>query len=171
MANQERDEPSGGAATAVKEKGEHLVSEAQQQVQEKAGDVRDQASLQIREQVDRQSTTAGDQIHAVGKALRRSSEQLRAEGKGVPATAVEEAAKRAETFGRYLRDTNADRIIGDVESFARRRPWLTGAAGLVAGFVASRFLRASSQQRYDASRRPAYAGPGDGRQLAEGSVR
>lgn len=151
MASEEWEQQSGGAPAAVKEKGQQLVSEAQQQVQEKAGEAKDQASARLREQVERRSTIAGEQIGAVGSALRKSSEQLRAEGKDAPATAVEQAAKRAESLGSYFRDSNADQIIRDVEAFARRRPWLVGTAGMIAGFAASRFLKASSQQRYETS--------------------
>jgi hypothetical protein len=57
-------------------------------------------------------------------------------------------ARRADDLGSYLKSADADRILGDVEDFARRRPWLTAAAGALAGLAASRFLKASSSRRY-----------------------
>jgi ElaB/YqjD/DUF883 family membrane-anchored ribosome-binding protein len=172
MASQDWEQESGGPTTAVKDKGRELVTDAQQQVQEKAAEVRSEAATRLREQVNRQSTTAGDQLHALGKALRRSSGELRSEGKGAPATVVEQAGQRAETLGGYLRDADADRILHDVESFARQRPWLTGAAGVLAGFLASRFVKASSQRRYETFAYSEYpARRGVGRELVAGDVR
>jgi hypothetical protein len=40
----------------------------------------------------------------------------------------------------------------DVESFARRRPWMLAGVGLLAGVAAARFIKASSEQRYSDSR-------------------
>jgi hypothetical protein len=176
MASRESDQESS-TTTAVKDKGQQLASEAQQQVQEKAVELRKEADVRLREQVDRQSTAAGDQIHAVGQALRRSSEQLRNEGKETPAKLVEEAASRTESLGRYLLDADSNRIIGDIETFARRRPWMTGAAGVLAGFLASRFIKASSDRRYQTSRYETsrYLAPGVSpnyeRELSSGGTR
>jgi ElaB/YqjD/DUF883 family membrane-anchored ribosome-binding protein len=152
MAAEQTSGRPGGAVAEVQEKGQELVSQAQQQVQEKAQEIRGQAEIRVRDQVDRRSTEAGEQVQAIGQALRRSSEQLRREGKDTPAGVVEQVARRADDLGGYLQAANADRILGDIEDFARQRPWLTGAAGALAGFVASRFVKASSSRRYDAYR-------------------
>ena len=161
----------------TEESDQGLVGEAQQQVQEKAVEIRDQAGVRIREQVERQSTTAGQQVQAVGEALRRSSTQLRSEGKETPAGVVEQVARRAQSLGEYLERADGDRILGDVESFARRRPWLTGVAGLTVGVLASRFLKASSDRRYEASRftpaqgASARQAPAAARELVSGGLR
>jgi hypothetical protein len=60
--------------------------------------------------------------------------------------------------GDYLKGASGDRILRDVEDFARRQPMLVAAAGLALGFAASRFLKASSSRRYES----AYRGSGDG---------
>jgi ElaB/YqjD/DUF883 family membrane-anchored ribosome-binding protein len=138
-----------GTAEQVEERGGELVSQAQQQVQEKAQELRGEASSRFREQVDQRSTQAGEQTRAIGEALRRSSQQLRTEGKDAPARMVEQVAQRADDLGGYLESANADRLLRDVEDFARRRPWLTGAAAAAAGFLASRFVKASSSRRYE----------------------
>jgi hypothetical protein len=36
-----------------------------------------------------------------------------------------------------------------VESFVRRRPWLAAGTGMFVGFLASRFLKASGDRRYE----------------------
>ena len=40
-------------------------------------------------------------------------------------------------------------MLHDAEDFARRRPWAVAGIGLIAGLAASRFLKASSERRYD----------------------
>ena len=54
-------------------------------------------------------------------------------------------------FGGYLKDADADRILHDVEDLGRRQPWAVIAGGLAVGFMASRFLKASSSERYRSS--------------------
>ena len=63
--------------------------------------------------------------------------------------AVDKIAEQTEHLGQYLQAADAERILADVESFARRRPWLTAGAAAAVGFVASRLVKASSERRYD----------------------
>ena len=137
------------AALEVTDKGEELVSAAQQQITSKAHELGGDATFQIREQLDQRSTQAGEQLQSIGKTLQSGANQLRSEGKDVPARVVEEVARRAEDVGGYLQSAEAHRILGDLEGFARRRPWLTAGAGALAGFLASRFVKASGNRRYE----------------------
>jgi hypothetical protein len=102
----------------------------------------------MREQVDQRSTQAGEQVSATAQALRTTSRQLREEGQDAQAQAAEKAAHHAERLGGYLSESNADRILGDLEDFGRRQPLAVIGLGVAAGFVASRFLKASSRERY-----------------------
>jgi len=126
-----------------------VVSQAGQQVQEKAGEVKSQVGDKLREQVDQRSTEAGEQVTAMSQALRSSGEQLRNDGNETPAKLIEGAAQRVDRIGSYLRDSDSNRILGDAESWARSRPWIAAAAGALVGFAASRFLKASSSRRHD----------------------
>ena len=139
----------GGAVAEVKEKGEELVSSAQEQISTKAHELGGEASFQIREQIDQRSTETGEHIQSIGKVLHSSANQLRSEGNDMPAKVVEEVARRRDDLGNYLRSAQADRILDDIERFARRRPWVTAGVGVLAGFVASRFLKASGDRRYE----------------------
>jgi ElaB/YqjD/DUF883 family membrane-anchored ribosome-binding protein len=133
----------------AKEKGSEIVSAAQQQVGAKASELREDAAFRFREQVQHRSIQAGEQVQAVGTALRSGTEQLRREGKGAPAEIVDSLATKADQLGQYLKTADTDRIVGDVEAFARRRPWVTAGIGAAVGFAASRFLKASSDRRYE----------------------
>jgi ElaB/YqjD/DUF883 family membrane-anchored ribosome-binding protein len=149
MATEQTSGRPGGAVAEVKDKGEELVSSAQEQVSANAHELGEQASFQVREQLDQRSTQAGEQMQSIGKTLQSGANQLRSEGKDVPARVVEEVARRADDVGGYLQSAEADRILGDIEGFARRRPWLTAGVGALAGFLASRFVKASGSRRYE----------------------
>lgn len=129
---------------------EGLATQVQQQVQEKAQDLKGQASEKLRTQLDTRSTDAGDQFSSLAAALRRAAQELEGDGKSPPANVARQAAGQVERLGGYLRDGNADAFLNDVEQFARRRPWAAGGIGAVLGLAASRFLKASSGRRYTA---------------------
>jgi hypothetical protein len=117
-----------------------------------------QARGRFRDQVDQRSTQAGDQVQSAAQDVRSIAEQLRGQGKDTPARVAEQVADRAESFGTYLRDADGERLLQDIEDFARRQPWLVAAGGLALGFAASRFLKASSSRRYQARPDRSYAG-------------
>jgi hypothetical protein len=152
MATDTSGSQPSGAVAEVKDQGKELVSTAQEQITDKAQELGEEANFQLREQLERRSTQAGWQIQSIGKTLQSGANQLRSEGKDIPAKAVEEVARRADDLGAYLQSAEADRILGDIEQFARRRPWLTAGAGALAGFLASRFLKASGDRRYEGVR-------------------
>ena len=64
--------PSGAAV--VKDKGEELVSAAQEQFTAKAHELGGEANFQIREQLDQRSNQAGEQLQSIGKTLQAESE-------------------------------------------------------------------------------------------------
>jgi hypothetical protein len=142
----------GGTVAEVKDKGEELVSGAQEQFSTKAHELGEDASFKVREQLDQRSTQAGEQVQAMGQALHSGVEQLRSEGKDVPARVMAQVAERAEDLGAYLQSARADQMLADLERFARRRPWVTAGVGVFAGFVASRFVKASADRRYESYR-------------------
>jgi hypothetical protein len=94
--------------------------------------------------LDERSTSVGRRIagfagelHAVGGRLREY---------GVPDVAARYADRAADLvsgIGNYLQHADGDRLIGDLETFTARQPWIAAGGALVAGFAASRFLKAS----------------------------
>jgi len=121
------------------------------QAQDKAKEVAGQAKGKLREQVDQRSTQAGQQITTAASDVRSVADELRSQGKDAPARYAEQAADRVESAGQWLEKADGDQILRDVEGFARRNPWAVAAGGLALGLVASRFLKASSGERYRAS--------------------
>jgi hypothetical protein len=145
------DQAVGEQSTAgqVKDTMQEGMQGAKERVQETAQQARGQMSQQLRSQVDQRSTQAGEQAYSWAQTMRSTAEQLRGQGQDAPARFADSTAQRVERVGTYLRDSNADRILDDVEDFARRQPWLIAIAGAVAGFMGSRLLKASSTTRYE----------------------
>jgi len=127
----------------AQEKAKEGAEAAREQAQNVAAQARDQA----RTQVDQRSTEAGDRLKGASGDARSMAEHLRRDGKDGPAKLVEEAADRAESAGRYLSEADADKLLRDVEQYARKNPWAVIAGGLAVGFAASRLLSASSATR------------------------
>jgi hypothetical protein len=138
-------QPTVGSTT---EQVKDQMRDKAQMAQDTAGATAGKARGRLREQIDQRSTQAGDEIRSAAHHVRSLAEQLRAEGKDTPARMVEQAADRSESFGNYLRDADGERLLSDVESFARRQPLVVAAGGLALGFAASRLLKASSGRRY-----------------------
>ena len=152
-----------GSPGQAQQKAQEVASQAQDKAREAAG----QARGRVRDQVDERSTQIGEQVASNAGDVRSIADELRKQGKDAPARYAEQAADRAERLGRYLEDSDGDRILRDVEDFGRRNPWAVVAGGLLLGFAASRVLKASSTQRYQSSQadlanRGEYLGAGEG---------
>ena len=137
-------ETGDGPTGQAQQKAQEVTSQAQDKAREAAGHARGR----IGEQVDQRSTQIGDEVNSNAGDARSVAEELRKQGKDTPARYVEQAADRAERLGGYLERSDGDRIVRDVEDFARRNPWAVAAGGLALGFAASRMLKASSSERY-----------------------
>ena len=132
----------------VKEQVQEKAEEAREQVKQATGEAREQTRDRVRTEVDRRSTQAGQQVSDAAQAMRRVGETLREEGQDGPAKAAQQAAEQAQRAGRWLEESDADRILRDVEDFGRRKPWAVALGGLALGIAAARFMKASSSDRY-----------------------
>jgi hypothetical protein len=65
MATEQTSGRPGGAVAEVKNKGEELVSNAQEQVSAKGSRAWRGCSFQVREQLDQRSAQAGEQVQAM----------------------------------------------------------------------------------------------------------
>jgi hypothetical protein len=136
--------------------GEGLAGQASAKVQgaasvahEKASELREQGSARLGDQFDQRSTAVGAQMRSLAEALRRSGNDLSNQGSSNAAQLTEGAAERIERVGSYLEQKSGGEVMRDVESFARRRPWILAGLGMVAGMAGARFVKASSERRYD----------------------
>jgi hypothetical protein len=136
--------PQHGTTEQIQEKAQDAPAQAREKAQEATGEARSR----VREQVDQRSTQAAERISATGSDLRNIGEELRKQGKDTPARFADQAAGRVERVGSYLAESDADRMLRDIEDFGRRQPLAVLAGSMVLGIVAARFLKASSSRRY-----------------------
>ena len=122
-----------------------------EQVKEKAVEAKEQTRERMRQQVDARSSQTGEQMTKTGSALRKTAQQLRGDQQETQAKVLEAVADRTERFGRYLSQTDGDRMLRDVERIARQRPWVVAGGGAILGLLAARFTKASSSRRYEAN--------------------
>jgi ElaB/YqjD/DUF883 family membrane-anchored ribosome-binding protein len=143
---------TGGSYETGRGEGSRVGGPAQDvkdQARQQADRMTSQARGQLRRQVDQRSTQAGQRVSQQASDMRAVGDDLRVHGKYGPARIADEVAERTGRLGEYLERSDADRILADVEDFARRNPWGVLAGSMAAGFVASRLLKASSSRRYE----------------------
>lgn len=103
----------------------------------------------LTKQLDERSTQIGERVGATADDLRRIGTELQSStGVGGAAALANRGADYIERIGTYLRESNGDELIADLEDFARERPWAIAGAAVVAGLAASRFVKSSSIRRY-----------------------
>ena len=99
-----------------------------------------------RSMLDDQKQSAAKGLEGFAGALRRAAGEM-GEGKGGPAARVAEAAAdNLQRFSQSLREKDFEGLVRDAESFARRQPAVFLGAAAVAGFLAVRFLKSSSNR-------------------------
>jgi len=140
--------PNTGAGPTGDTGSTGTVEQAKQTAQETAQRAAGQGRDRAKQQIDERSTQAGERLQSSSSDLRSVGEELRKQGKEGPAKLADNAAQRVERVGGYLKESDGDRILHDVEDFGRRQPLAMLAGGLLLGFAASRFLKASSSRRY-----------------------
>jgi len=137
-------ERAAETAEQAQEKAQQVAEQAQEKAQQVAGQVQDR----LREQIDERSSQVATQVTNQASDLRSVGESLRGQGKEGPAQAADQLAGYAEKVGSYLRERDSHALLADAEDFGRRQPWAVAAGALALGLTASRFLKASSRQRY-----------------------
>ena len=131
---------SDGPGAQAQEKAKEVAGQAQ----EKAQDARAEASKQLARQVDQRSTQAGERRSAAPPRTcarsRRAAWPARARVNRPDTPSRPSAIERA---GDWLRDSDGDAILRDVEGFARRNRGPSWPAVSRSEFAASRLLKAS----------------------------
>jgi ElaB/YqjD/DUF883 family membrane-anchored ribosome-binding protein len=133
-----------GITEKVQEGGKELA----ETVQEQASQAKEMGRSKLSEQLDERTTQIGTQARSFAGALRQTGQQMGPESDDT-ARLTSGMADRLERVGGYLERARGDEMLRDVERFARERPWLVAGAAAAAGLVASRFLKASSERRFE----------------------
>ncbi|MEA2510465.1 MAG: hypothetical protein QOG21_2547 [Actinomycetota bacterium] len=135
--------------SSTTEQVQQQAQQVAQQAKEATQKATSKAQERMRSELDTRTARAGGQIQSTAEDLRSVGEELRKQGKDTPARLADQGADRIEQIARYLTDSDADKMLSDIEDFGRRQPWAVVAGGMALGFLASRFLKASSTRRYN----------------------
>ncbi|HEX7708415.1 MAG TPA: hypothetical protein VF701_18275 [Thermoanaerobaculia bacterium] len=127
------------------------ASDMRDTVRHKAADLASEAKDQARQQYDRQISTATGELDSLASALRRAGGEL-GEQHGMSSRVVTTVADRIESFSRSLDGKDLDRVVRDVETFARRNPAAFLGGAVAVGFLAARFLKSDRPDTYGNSR-------------------
>ena len=140
---------SGGSAP---DQAKQQAQRAKEQALDKAGEAKEQVQSKLRSQIEERKSDAATKLNSTLQDVRSVGEELRKQGKDGPARVADQVAERGDKLASYLDSKDADELLREIEDYGRRNPWAVIAGGVLIGFAASRFLRASSQQRSAAGR-------------------
>ena len=127
------------------EQAKQQAQKVVQQTQQKTGAALEQARDQVRTRVTTQKDMAADGLENVALAVRQTSQHLRDQPQGALGGYAESAASAVENFAGYLRRTEVDEAVVQVERFARSQPVLFLGSVFALGFLAARFFKSSGQ--------------------------
>jgi hypothetical protein len=143
MANEQTRGTTDFATQTTTDTGSDMKGRAREAV----NTVKERAGERIESRIVDSKTRAADTLSGVASSLHSSSEQLRDQQPGA-SRAIERAAEGVERFASYLQETNVDDVVESVHEFARRQPAAFIGGAFALGFIASRFLKATSPDGY-----------------------
>ena len=127
-------------ATGTTDTGDGGIRERAREVVDQA---KERAGEKIESRFDSTKTRAAETLSGVAAAFKSSSENLRGQNDGA-SRAIERAAEGVERFASYLQEANVDDVVEQVHEFARRQPAAFIGGAFALGFLASRFIKATS---------------------------
>jgi hypothetical protein len=134
------EENNGSPIADAKEAGRAMTG----QVQEAGREMGQRAKDRVREEIDRRSSDAGSQVRSVADGLRQAGNDLRKEGNPAVAKVADTAAEKIDGVASYLTESDAEALLRDLDTLARRQPALVIAGAFALGIVGARFIKASS---------------------------
>ena len=119
-------------------------SDMKGRAREVVNQAKDRAGEKIESRIVDSKTRAAETLSGVASTLLSSSAQLREQNQEGASRAIERAAEGVERFASYLQDTDVDDVVEQVHEFARRQPAAFIGGAFALGFIASRFLKATT---------------------------
>jgi hypothetical protein len=116
------------------------------QLRNQAGDTVEKVKTQANDQLGTQMTQAGLSLATVADAVETLSEQLRRGNQVLLADYADRAGGQVDQMATYLRQSDPNKVLHDIEDFAQREPVLFLAGAFAIGLLGTRFLKSSSSQ-------------------------
>lgn len=109
----------------------------------------DQGRQELRDQASKQQQRLATGLTSVGDDL--GSMASGSTSSGIASDLVQQVSNRVGAAGSWLSDRDPAMVFSEVKSFARRRPGVFIAAGVLAGVVVGRLTRALASNAGDSS--------------------
>jgi ElaB/YqjD/DUF883 family membrane-anchored ribosome-binding protein len=117
--------------------------DVRQTAEDTASTLVDQAQQVVETKATTQKERAAETIGSVAQSIREAGSGMREQQPQI-ASFADQAATRVEDVSNYIRDHEIRDLISETERLARREPLLFLGGAFAVGFVAARFLKASS---------------------------
>jgi len=137
---------SNTSSPPLMDQAKQQAHKVMEQTQQKAGEMMEQARDKTKSWAEQQLDTSANSLNGVARAVRETGQHMREQHDNPVhnyADFVEGSADAIERAASYLRETNVDQMVGEVERFARRQPALFLGIAAALGFFAVRFLKSS----------------------------
>lgn len=141
-SNKSSNAAMGSTGEQISDKAGQLADQAKDALGDTVDNVREKAVSQV----DQQKSRAADTLNTVAGAVRQTGDQLRQQDQGTVAQYVDSAANQIERLATYLNNRDVNDMAIELQHFARRQPALFIGGAFLAGMLAARFLKSSSQQ-------------------------
>ena len=135
------DRPRATGGPELGSSARQVVGQAQDAVGQMVGQVQEQATARLSGQFGR----AAEGLSSLSQAMRSTGGQLREQDQATGAAYAEWVAEQTERAAGYLHGKDLDRVVEDVEGFARRQPALFVGGAFALGLAAARFLKSSGR--------------------------
>ena len=150
---------SFGESTA---RGDSAGTEFVGQAKTAVSRMRDQTTRMVRTRVSERASQSASQVADFARALRQTGQGL--EG-NLAAPLVGRAADQLDRVAELLDSNDPDKLVGNVERFARQQPLLFLGGAFALGLAGARFLKSSaahtqSSDSYEQMGGPSGAGEG-----------
>jgi hypothetical protein len=136
---------AGGVVDSAKSEAAAVTREAKNQIK----DLYAQSRQELSEQAATQQRRVAEGLRSVGGELRSMADN--AEGGGVGADLVRQTSDKVSSVAQWIGDRDPGSLLGEVKSYARRRPGVFIAVAALAGLAAGRLTRALTESAADDS--------------------
>jgi hypothetical protein len=99
-----------------------------------------------RRTLEQRKRSAADRVDGIAQALERTGAHFTENDEPTLAELIGRVSGTVGNLATRLREGSVDDLLDDTRAFARRNPGLFIAAGVLAGFAAARFVKASAQR-------------------------
>ena len=131
--------------TAPDPAGKQRIHEASERVRHTAREKADALKREAEGKAEQSKAEVAGRAFTIASAIRTAGRELDAQGEPLGAYA-EMAGDKVAELSRYLEDRSAGELIADVESMARRQPWIFVGGAFALGLVAGRFIKSGASQ-------------------------